>query len=157
MAEGAQQRAEQLGHYDVPALIAEALAMGDPCPNFKCVAPTVHLLAALLREAVERVEAAEADRDNAWRSYNRAMIRVQDSEVRVGVLVRELKVREAEWKRLLSVEATENEELYGLVWVLEEALRQIAENRFQGLGGEIIDSMSEVARAALAASVEEQT
>jgi hypothetical protein len=55
----AERLAEKLEHYDIPALVNEALAMSDPCRRGRCAAPTVHLLATLLRESTAALDAAQ--------------------------------------------------------------------------------------------------
>lgn len=54
-------RDTRLAHYDVPALVAEALAM--ECAPGRCIEPTVALLATLLGEAAADLAAALARED----------------------------------------------------------------------------------------------
>jgi hypothetical protein len=57
-----QTSTPELAHYDdVDALIDEALAMPDCCSRTTCVAPTVHLLATLLRESREQTSTPDAE------------------------------------------------------------------------------------------------
>ena len=76
MSDTAREKAPhtpKLAHFNIPALIAEALTMDDCCDRNKCVAPTVHLLAVLLRESeAERLalqDRAERAAEEMWNAH----------------------------------------------------------------------------------------